>query len=142
MNLGGGQEDKRSICGGLGSLVVFITMIFYAYTKADVLYTKRGVDILSAVNDSYFSPDYVFNHDNGLNFAVGFTAYDSNREEILEPEIGEIIFNLYSWGPEPDGTYKSERVQIPHHNCSPEELGISENSQNEAKFLPTYSSSL
>lgn len=141
MKLDGGEHDKRSIVGGLGSLVLMATMGLFAYQKADVLVLKKDVDILSTINDMAFDPDYVFNYEMGFNIAMAFTAYDSNPEEILVPEIGEIKFNHFSWGAVEDGI-SAGRTRIPHHNCSPEELGLVDNGQDQARFLPVYPTSL
>ena len=70
---------------------------------------------------------------NGMNFAIAFTAYDNERESILDPSYGRLIFNHYSWGPDQNGTYKSIRKEIPSHTCSTEELGLE--GQNSS-FMP------
>ena len=59
---------------------------------------KKGVDIASATNDSFFDPDFKFSYEDGLNFAMAFTAYDEDREPTLTPEYGKIVFNEVSWG--------------------------------------------
>ena len=49
---------------------------------------KKGVDILTSKDESHFSESHTFTAEEGLNFAVAFTAYDSETEPILHPEIG------------------------------------------------------
>ena len=53
---------------------------------------RKGVDILSSKDESHFPESQIFTAEEGLNFAVAFTAYDNETEPILPPEIGEIKF--------------------------------------------------
>ena len=39
-----------------------------------------------------FEDNYTFSADQGLNIAVGLTAFDDETEPILDPSIGEIVF--------------------------------------------------
>ena len=72
--------------------------------------------------------------------AVAFTAYDSNPEPILDPTYGELVFNHFMWGPQPDGSYTTERRRIKKHTCSREELGL-DGDPDKAVFLPIYEDS-
>ena len=119
------------------TLALLVVVVIYAFFKADILINAKDVSVLSTINDMYFSPDDAFTYDKGFNIAVGFTAYDSNPEPILDPTIGEVVFNHLRWGPELDG---SERTRFPNHPCSREELGIEEDRSN-AMFMPVYKSS-
>ena len=150
MKIDAGQEATTSCVGGILSLILFGVIIIFALQKADILINKKDVDILSTVNDKYFDADHVFNHENGFAFAAAFTGYDGNSEPILEPEYGEIVFNHYIWGPQPDGSYTSERKRIQSHTCTSEELGLADDDddgdhdQRKRKnplFLPVYPSS-
>ena len=66
----------------------------------------------------------MFNHNNGLKFAVAFTGYDNVREWILPPEIGELIFQTYEWGPDENGNLEILYQNLTTHVCTEEELGI------------------
>ena len=126
--------------GSMLTLALLAVVIIYALVKADVLVNSKDVNVLSTINDMFFTPDDEFTYENGFNISVGFTAYDSNPEPILDPTIGEVVFNHYRWGPEPDGSFITERKRIPDHSCSREELGIEEDRSN-AMFMPVYKSS-
>ena len=126
--------------GSMLTLVLLFVILIYAFVKADVLVNSKDVNVLSTINDMYYTPDDEFTFDNGFNIAAGFTAYDSNPEPILDPTIGEVVFNHFRWGPEPDGSYITERKRIPDHPCSREELGIEEDRSN-SMFMPVYESS-
>ena len=103
MKLDGASDDLRSILGALCSLVLFLIVLGFAYLKADVLINKKDVDILSTVNDNFFTPDDVLNYSNGFNIAASFTAFDSETEDILDPTYGEIVFMHYYWGTQEGG---------------------------------------
>ena len=51
----------------------------------------------------YNAGAYTFSANDGLNFAVGMTAYDNQAENILDPSIGEIQFLAYEWGLDANG---------------------------------------
>ena len=113
------------------SLVVSFTML-----KAEVLLNRKDVDVLSTINDRFFTPDDVINYEqNGFNIAAAFTAYDSSEEDILDPSYGELVFKHYYWGLQEDGIYRSGRQKINStHTCSGKELGI-ENERNDSNFF-------
>ena len=68
-------------------------VVIFAYQKFGVWILKKGVDIASATNDSYYGDNYEFGHADGLNFAMALTAYDEVTEPILDPTYGKIVFN-------------------------------------------------
>ena len=103
MRIDEGEESVNSFFGGIFSIVLLLLVIMYCIQKADVLISKKDVDILSTINDGAFSPDDIFNYSNGFAFAAAFTAYDSETENILFPEYGSLIFNQYSWGADENG---------------------------------------
>ena len=82
-------------------------IIIYGYLKLDVLLRNKDVDVLSVVYDKHFDYNTHFTASKGLNIAAAFTAYDSETEWILDESYGELVFNSYSWGPNPDGSYST-----------------------------------
>ena len=135
-----GQEDIKSFCGSILSLIILALTILYAWMKVDILLNKKDVNILSTINDQFYSANDIFNFtEHGFNLAVAFTAYDSNPEPILDPTYGEIQFNKFRWGPSDDG-FGSGRIRIPSHSCSREELGLSFD-RSKAMFMPVYAPS-
>ena len=80
---------------------------------------KKDVDVLSTVNDRFYSSDDVINYQNGFNIAVAFSAFDSNPEPLLDQSYGELVFKHYFWGHREDGSYGSDRELInSSHNCT------------------------
>ena len=53
-------------------------IISFAYQKTFVLLERKDVDVLSTVNDMFFTYDDEFNSKNGFNFAVAFTEYGND----------------------------------------------------------------
>ena len=70
--------------------------------------------------DAHFGPDYVFSE--GLNYAFGITAYDSNREPIEDPSVGVLKAFYKSWGIKEGGGVDFE--ELPTRNCTDAELHI------------------
>ena len=73
------------------SAIVLVVIFSYAYLKMDVLMHNKDKDVRSVIHDQHFAKDYVFSSKNGLNLAVAFTAYDNEREWILDPAYGELL---------------------------------------------------
>ena len=71
----------------------------------------------------------------GLNFAIAFSAYDSETEDILDPSYGNLTFTYYRWGEDADGKPWLEFDEIPSHTCSQQELGLL--GQEASEFYPT-----
>ena len=42
--------------------------------------------------------DYIFDYEQGLNIAFGFTEYGSGTEYGLDETIGKVVLKEYSWG--------------------------------------------
>ena len=115
----------------------------YAVQKFDVIISKKDVDILSSMRDSWFDENFKFTYNKGLNIAVAFTAFDNEREWMLDPSYGSLIINSYTWGVDKDGFNFSERKKLDHHVCSAAELGVSddETKKGKATFLPPHKTS-
>ena len=60
---------------------------------------------------------------------MGFTAFDSETEPILDPSIGEIEFRRKGWSKTSD----SFNEVIKSHQCSDQELGIIDSSPKYMK---------
>lgn len=133
-----GRAPLGSYAGFFCTAFLGLLLLSYTYQKIDVLKNKKDVDILSTVTHAHFDPDYIFDFQKGFNIAAGFTAYDSNPEPIDDPRYGELVFNHYYWGKQPDGTYGAGRRPFEYRNCTDEELGFKE---GKAKFFPIYSES-
>ena len=118
----------NSIFGAISTLQLIAIVAFYASLKADVLFNKKDVDVLSTINEFVYDEKFEFNYEkHGFNFAVAFTAYDNEQEWILDPTYGELVFNTYYWGEQSDGVYRAGRDPMKTmHRCTREELGLTD----------------
>ena len=119
------DEDKSELQSSMGtllSLFMFVIVGMFAAQKAEIWLMKTRMDIAQATADSYFDDEDRFTHEDGINFAMAFTAYDSVEEPILDPTYGKIVFNAFGWGH--TERYLAKRVKIKSHPCSREELGL------------------
>ena len=105
MKLDSGRTNLPSYAGLLSTIITMIVIAMYAYQKADVLQHRKDVNVLSTINRLFFDDDDVFSYENGLNVAVGLTAYDNEQEWILDRKYGELYFQEQAWGQNPDGTF-------------------------------------
>lgn len=113
MKLDDGEGSVSTYSGALCSIFIVTLVLLYSYLKTDVLVNRKDVDVLSTIKDFEFEDTEIFSHDNGFNIAVGFTAYDTSSDWLLDSTYGELVFASYSWGMNPDGTYYEERKEVP-----------------------------
>ena len=64
------------------------------------------------------------------------TAYDNNPDPILTPEYGELVIQYNRWGQDEDGEFYDDEVILPTHYCTDEELGLTNSTDVEPRFLP------
>lgn len=123
--------------GSCLSIIFTIVVLLYAYLKADVLISRRDVDILSTVFPNKFTPDDTFSYQNGLNIAVALTAYDNDPNPILDPTYGEIVFHHSNWGPSDNEAIQLGQNRFESHMCTKAELGLEEKGTNgSSSFFP------
>ena len=129
--------------GSFCSVIMFLIVLAYAYQKTDVWLTKKDISIQYSTYEAFYTSDDVFDNEQGLNFALAFTAYDEETEPILDESYGRIVFNSYQWGSnDEDGNFiPSEVKEIKTHTCTREELGI-EGGEDNSAFLPIEDSNL
>ena len=130
----------------------------YAINKLNVLYSKKDVDVLSMIDDHAIEAYEKFTYDDGFNIAVGLTAYDNNKEIILDPAYGELVWTHYSWNLKADEEEEEEEEQtmeesskadgsitnvgtidnsLKTHYCSRDELGL-DGLKESTTFMPLH----
>ena len=122
MKLDAGVEALPSKAGLFFTFILTVIVLGYTIVKADVLIYEKDVDIMSVVKKDFFEPEEPFVYSQGLAFAVALTAYDEVKEPILDPSIGEVIFEAYEFGQ--DNMIGETYTKLPTHYCTDEELGI------------------
>ena len=133
MKLDKTTSNVQTFMGSICSILIIFVVGSYAYQKTDVWLNKKDNDIMSATQDQYLSPGYVFDQAMGLNFAIAFTAYDNEKEDILDPSYGSLTFTTYEWGLDENGDTFIKFDEIPSHVCSREELGLE---GDNSSFMP------
>ena len=141
MKLDDGEQKVNSIMGSICSLILALVIGLYAYQKMDVLISKKDVDVALSISEDHYTPDDVFNHDNGLSIAVAFTAYDNEENWSLDNSYGELVFVAQEWADKQDGSIESSTKRINSHVCSRDELGLNRSGQTKPSFLPVVESS-
>ena len=92
---------------------------------------------MTSVENNYFSYDYTFSSENGMQFAFGISAYDGDPEPIDDPSYGRLTAGYVVWK---DGKYLPS-VSVPIRNCTEEDLDIVDVKETVQKFYPTIRSS-
>ena len=119
-------------------MVLFCFLAVYTFRKLKLINSNDEVHIVEAARLNHFQEDNVFNYKMGFNAAVAFTAWDSEREPILDPTIGELYFYYIEWGFNDDGTIFVNQGKLDSHPCTREELGID---KGDSKFMPIHEKS-
>ena len=97
---------------------------------------------MTTVKEDFFDDDYKISRvDQGINFAIGFSPYDSSTEPVLFPEYGELVAVRSNWGEDENGIITWFQEEIPTHSCSREELGLDPSEAGSA-FYPITEKSL
>ena len=137
MKLDGSERILTSYFGSCLSILTFMTMATFMYTKILSLAMKHEVDIMSALEENRLDFDYKFTPQDGFFVAAALTEYDTEKNIIEEERYGELIIELYGWGYENFGEAKA--TPIDYHPCSDEELGLAEGS--DSWIYPIFSTS-
>ena len=119
-----GNYKHRTALGSIFSIVLFALLMMYTAQKVQLLDQHTQVEIQQATIETHFSEDSVFSKEQGLNIAVAFTDWDNEREPILNPTIGEILFEAVEWGYDDNGDFFTTKTILDSHYCSAEELGF------------------
>ena len=122
--------------GTVSSFLLFVILVVYAYYKLSIMINKKAVDILSAVKQDFFEPEYTFGSKQGFNIAVAvFDPFDPSSYRQLDRSYGQVRFLKFSWGPNDKGEFETRMTQIQTHECSEEDFGIPGNNA-DSKFWP------
>ena len=134
MKIDKGHSIMTTSVGSIFSIILFIIVGMYALQKTNIMIMKTDDYVMTSTQDSFFDLDYKFGFEQGFNIAVAFTAFDDEKENILRPEIGRIVYRQYKWGFEANDRYKLTQDYLPTHTCTKQELGIDQQSENS--FYP------
>ena len=99
-----GVGNIKTYMGTFCTVVWVIIILSYAAQKLDTLIGKKSITILSSVKEGHFAEDELFDYDQGLSIAVGFTAFDNQTTWSLDPSYGELVISSYEWGYRTSGT--------------------------------------
>ena len=129
MKLTDGEDDVKTWMGSFCSLLLTVVMFAYTVQKIEVMISKKDIDILTALYDSYLDSDFDFGAKQGFNIAIKWQSL-ADEKETLDPSIGKLSFKYSEWGYQEDGKYFEEEGEIENHICTHEELGLTGN-QNQ-----------
>lgn len=90
MKLDKGVRTLSTWSGLFFTVLLMLIVGGFTYQKIEGLISERYIDVLSVLNEHYFDFSYVYDTSKGFDVAIGFTAYDNNKEIILDPSIGEL----------------------------------------------------
>ena len=91
--------------GSIFSIILFIIVGLYAFQKMNIMINRTDNYVMTSTQDSYFDLDFKFGFEQGLNIAIAFTAFDYEKENILTPDIGRIVYREYTWGFDAEDPY-------------------------------------
>ena len=101
-----GEYRLPTISGLVSTFIVTIIIFIYLGQKFDDLINKGGIKVLTTVKEDFFTDDYKLSlADQGINFAVGFSAYDGSTEPVLFPEYGDLVVVRSRWGDDENGVF-------------------------------------
>ena len=112
MRLDKGFIQLKSFGGAACSIFLFTLIGLYAFQKFEILVNKRDVNLITVTTSNALNYTDVFDSSMDFNIAAAFSAYDGGTEPIDDPTVGEVVFNHYKWGQNPDGSIYSDRYRL------------------------------
>ena len=97
MKLDAGVTVLPSAAGVIFTCLLVVVMLGYTVQKTYILVHRRDVDMMTVTKTNFFDQNFVFNHEQGLNFAVALSGVDNEKEDILDRSIGSIVFQAITW---------------------------------------------
>ena len=133
-----GEKEYRSWKGVCLTVILATALSFYGVMQWIKLQLYDETDIMVSSRDAYFESDFVFS--NGLQYAFGITAYDSNPDSIEDPSIGVLKAYYKTWGlTEDDDSVLFE--ELPTRNCTEAEFHINGKSDPDSPFFKPHKNS-
>lgn len=141
-------DGKEKMSTGKGCcLTVFLlfALIFYGSMQSIKLFTFDETDVMVSQRDSYFDASVV--HSEGLWYAFGITAYDSNDQPIEDPTYGVLKPYYKSWGIKTSSTgedisdHSVYFEELPTRQCTKAELHIHNETDANSKFFKAHKNS-
>ena len=113
--------------GSLSTLVLFGALVVFSTQKLNIVISRTGQTMMQTIKDDFFDESDSFALDQGFAFAFALVNDDFDLAP-LTPEIGTIEIYAEVWGYDENSEYFDQKVLLPTHICSEEELGITGNS--------------
>ena len=133
-----GKKYQTSILGASLTLFMYAIVGVYTVQQIIIMVEKKNIDMVTATSEYFFSETDVFNEQMGLKFAVAFTGYDNIQEYDLPPEIGELVFTTYEWGPDESGGLFINNDNLNTHVCTAEELSLTDGKSTDSSHKPFF----
>ena len=96
----------------------------------------RGTRFLQMELQERLSVDDVVDSQKLTDFKVAFglTKYDGSPAMVEDPDYGTLNAIIRTWGPKPED---NDIRELPSRQCTPEELGITEDEDlSQSRFFP------
>ena len=124
MKLDKTMQILHTSVGSIFSIILFIIVGAYALQQTEIMITRKENIVMASTMVNFYDPDYVFDFDQGLNFAVGIIdPFDPLTLKPVDPTFGRIKVTKSSWGVGEDGALFFSSPEIETHLCSSDELG-------------------
>ena len=119
-----GNHKKYGSTLGFGfTIALIIFILIQTYLKFQLVFGYGDSVTFESIKNSYYNSSYVLSSNDGLQFAFGITAYDSNQEVVEDLDYGEIKARFYGWGLD-DVMGPDQGGDLDTHQCSEQELGL------------------
>ena len=86
-----------TLAGLISTICVILVVSSYSMIQFEKLVLKEGEDILETTKEDFFDDTHELTFEDGINFAVGLSSFDTNTEPILDPQYGELVFIKRRW---------------------------------------------
>ena len=98
LQLPDGNEEYRTLCGSLLSVLTYLLVGLYGLYKLFTLFSYEDYKVQERQQVNYFDALDAFGSEDSFAFAIGVISYDGSGEPIEDPSIGQVNFFVKSWG--------------------------------------------
>ena len=129
-----GELFFKTNMGAALSILLYISLFAYGVRQVNKIYGFADTIIFESTSLSQFTYHDRFGTQDGLQFAWGIMAYDSNQENIEDPDIG--VMHAFTYGWRTGGLFFNEVKTRP---CTSSDFNFEDNFTTPSKNYKFYS---
>ena len=92
----GARPTTASVPGVLCTIIIFVVLALYSGYRLDILLNREDFNVLTEVQNDFFTEDFTVRGEDGFRVAATVTNY-GDTSDIEDPSIGTVEIYEKSW---------------------------------------------